>query len=113
VVDVRDRQRSFVRVEFVAWKSALQTALLALPSGLIFDRRCNLIPIVWVLGSVHRHGNNPIQWAGLEPYRDGGPFHPSPLIGSVPGTPALLDIMSRAVLLIGFAQFVDPFNECT
>ena len=61
VVDVCHGQSSFVRVEFIAGESALLAALLALPSGLILDRGCNLIPIVWVLRSVHRHGNNPMQ----------------------------------------------------
>jgi len=49
VVDVRDGQRSLVRVEFLAGKSALQTALLALPPGLILDAFRDLVPIGRIL----------------------------------------------------------------
>ena len=61
VVDVCHRQRPLVRVELLAWKTTLQTALLALPARLIFDCVCDLNPILWIFGSVHRHGNNPMQ----------------------------------------------------
>ncbi len=61
VVDVCHRQRPLMRVELLAGKTTLQSALLTLPSRLILDRVRDLVPIVWILGSVHRHGNNPMQ----------------------------------------------------
>jgi hypothetical protein len=48
-------QRSLVRVELIARKTTLQPALFTLPSCLIFDRGCDLVPIVWILRSANRH----------------------------------------------------------
>lgn len=61
VIDVRDGQRPLVRIELLAGKTTLQSALLTLPACLILDRVRDLVPVVWILGSVHRHGNNPMQ----------------------------------------------------
>jgi len=61
VVDVCHRQCPLMRVELLAGKPALQSALFALPACLILDRVRDLVPIVWILGSVNRHGNNPMQ----------------------------------------------------
>ena len=38
VIQMRNRQSSFVRVELFAWAAALLSAHLALPVGSIFDR---------------------------------------------------------------------------
>jgi hypothetical protein len=83
MVDVRDRQRPLMRVELLAWKTTLQSALLTLPPCLILDRVRDLVPIVWILGSVHRHGNNPMQRSRVSGVFAWRLFPRGPLIGNV------------------------------
>jgi hypothetical protein len=56
MIDVCDGQGSLVSVKRLAWESTLESALLATPSGLILDRSSNLIPVIWIFCTVHRHG---------------------------------------------------------
>jgi hypothetical protein len=44
-----------MRVELFPWESTLLAALLAFPSGLIFDVSRDLVPVGWILGSIHWH----------------------------------------------------------
>jgi hypothetical protein len=56
VVDVCDRQRANMRVEWLARESALSTALFALPASGFFDLLCDLIPVVRIVFADHWHG---------------------------------------------------------
>jgi len=54
VINVRDGQRSLVRIKLLAWKATLQSALLTLPARLFFDHICNIVPVRGVELSFHR-----------------------------------------------------------
>jgi hypothetical protein len=56
VVDVSDRQRANMRVEWLARESALSTALFAFPASGFFDLQCDLVPVVRIVFADHWHG---------------------------------------------------------